>query len=119
MSGKRRLGFTLIELMIVILILAILIGMASTNMIRARATAAATSCIANLKQITTAKEQWAMENRKTATDTVTLADLTTGPENARYLHGSVTCPSGGNYTIGNVDTLPTCSITTPIPHVLP
>lgn len=64
------------------------------------------ACIANLRQIDSAKLQWAADNNKTLTDTPTTQDL------AAYLPGGVfpTCPSGGSYTINSVGLPPSCSI---------
>ncbi len=69
-------------------------------------------CINNLREIYSAKAQWALELNKTATDTPTEQDLLS------YLPGNVfpVCPSGGTYTIGAVGNPPTCSIPG---HVLP
>jgi len=73
------------------------------------------ACINNLRLMDAAKQQWALENRKQATDTPTLDDL------KPYIgHGPAgempTCPDGGVYTIGAVSEKPTCSIPG---HVLP
>jgi hypothetical protein len=64
------------------------------------------ACIANLHQINMAKEMWAMDNRKTGTDEPTQADLV-GP--GKYLKAFPTCPTGGAYTIGKVETPAQCS----------
>jgi len=106
---KKDAGFTLIEIMIVVLIIAILLAIAIPNFLRARETSRAKSCQANMRQVETAKEQWAMDNKKAATDTPTAADLVT-----EYMRGTEdtlpTCPSSGTYTIANMSTRPTCSI---------
>ena len=108
---KKDAGFTLIEIMIVVLIIAILLAIAIPNFLRARETSRAKSCMANLRQIETGKEQWAMDNKKGATDTPTDANLVT-----EYMRGTEDtlplCPSGGAYTIGNMSTRPVCSIGT-------
>ena len=103
---KRRSGFTLIEIMIVVLIIAILLAIAIPNFLRARETSRAKSCSANLRQIETAKEQWAMDNKKGAGDTPDLAADLVGT----YIKSTPTCPSGGAYTVGDMSTRPTCDI---------
>ena len=109
-----RKGFTLVEIMIVVLIIGILLAIAVPNFIKARETSRTKSCIANLKQIDAAKEQWAMENKKTTTDTPAMTDLV---GSANYLKNTPSCPSGGTYTVNAVSTNPVCSIGTP--HILP
>jgi len=67
---------------------------------------AATLCLAHLRQLDGAKQQWALENKK-ATDAIPAAlDL------APYLKDNIlpTCPSGGKYTLRSVNDLPTCSV---------
>jgi len=64
------------------------------------------TCINNLRVIQAAKQQWALENNRTA-DAVP-----TPPELAPYLpnHQMPECPGGGRYTINAVGVAPTCSI---------
>ena len=104
---KARRAFTLVEIMIVVLIIGILLAIAIPNFIRARETSRAKSCQSNLQHIDSAKEQWAMDNKKTATDAPGSTDLA-----PNYLKTYPTCPSNGTYTIGNVGTVPTCTIGT-------
>jgi chromosome segregation ATPase len=72
----------------------------------------ATGCMSNLRQIDGAKQQWALENRKTATALASAQDL------ARYLPNNTmpNCPGGGAYTINTVSAPAVCTIPT---HVLP
>ena len=108
MNRFRKIkGFTLVEIMIVVLIIGILLAIAVPNFIKARDSSRAKTCVANLKQIESAKEQWAMENKKGASDTPTSTDLA---ESSAYMKKFQSCPVSGTYTIGNVGTDPSCSI---------
>jgi len=115
-------GFTLIEIMIVVLIIGILLAIAVPNFVKARESSRARSCVANLKQIDSGKEQYAMDAKLAGTAAVTMADLvnTTTPANS-YIKSTPTCPSSGTYTVGNLGTNPSCSIagTGANAHVLP
>ena len=65
------------------------------------------ACIANLKQISGALDQWALEKRKSANDAPVLIEV------LDYLKDSKlpVCPSGGKYSLGKtVADPPTCSI---------
>jgi type II secretion system protein G len=53
---KRQRGFTLIEMMIVVAIIAILVTILVPNLMRARAQAQTAACEGNLKEIATALE---------------------------------------------------------------
>jgi prepilin-type N-terminal cleavage/methylation domain-containing protein len=115
---KTRKGFTLVEIMIVVLIIGILLAIAVPNFIKARESSRAKSCVANLKQIDSAKEQWAMDNNKQNGATVAITDLV---GTTAYIKNNPTCSSGGSYTVGNVGTNPSCSIggTGSTAHTLP
>ncbi len=67
MKHNKRTGFTLVEIMIVVLIIGILLAIAVPNFIKARQNSRLQTIIGNLKQIETAKEQWAMETGQVAT----------------------------------------------------
>jgi chromosome segregation ATPase len=70
------------------------------------------ACINNLRQIDAAKQQWALENDKTADAIPPALEL------LPYLRDGIfpMCPSGGAYTINAVGVSPMCSIPG---HVLP
>jgi prepilin-type N-terminal cleavage/methylation domain-containing protein len=112
-TKRRKGGFTLIEIMIVVLIIGILLAIAVPNFMKARESSRTKSCIANLKQIQSAKEQWAMDEKKAGTDSPGAGDLYGA---SLYIKTAPVCPSGGTYTIDVVDTDPTCDVAT---HVLP
>jgi RNA polymerase sigma factor (sigma-70 family) len=72
-------------------------------------------CIGNLQQIDSAKQQWALENKKQINDTPTMKDLIPYIGQGPGLYMPV-CPDGGDYTIGTVGEKATCSNPK---HVLP
>lgn len=121
---RRKGGFTLIEIMIVVLIIGILLAIAIPNFMRAREVSRAKSCIANLKQIQTAKEQWAMDFKKAdsadpGTDLAVFTTDDSANEKGKYLKAVPSCPSSGSYTIGIVSVDPTCDYDgTTAPHAL-
>jgi DNA repair exonuclease SbcCD ATPase subunit len=81
----------------------------------ARQNANINACINNLRLFDAAKQQWALEYKKQATDTPGVEDLR--PYLGRGPNGEMpTCPDGGTYTIGSVAEKPTCSIPA---HALP
>jgi prepilin-type N-terminal cleavage/methylation domain-containing protein len=61
-SGGRPRGFTLIELMIVIAIIAILAAILIPNFAHARAESITTACEDNLKSLSTAMEEYAVDD---------------------------------------------------------
>lgn len=103
-TGSKA-GFTLVEIMIVVAIIGLLAAIAIPNFVKARGTAQKNACINNLRQIDGAKEQWALENKKSAGATTTDTEV-----DAYIKGGAPKCPGGGSYTYGNVDASPTCSL---------
>ncbi len=102
---SHKAGFTLVEIMIVVAIIGLLAAIAIPNFVKARQASQKSACIANLKQIEGAKATWALEQKKTNTDTPLTTDLY-GSD--KYIRQEPTCPGGGSYNILGVDTKPTC-----------
>ena len=102
---RRADGYTLIEILIVVMIIGILLAIAVPSMFNASERARANACRANLRQIQAAKEQWALVNRRPGTVTPGWGNLV-----PQFLQRVPECPSGGTYTLNNVRTRPTCSI---------
>lgn len=65
------------------------------------------TCVSNLQTIEWAKNKWAAVNNKNSNDVPQDSDLF-GINS--WWNTKPVCPSGGSYTLGNVATLPTCSI---------
>ena len=61
--------------MIVVAIIGLLAAIAIPNFVKARTTSQMNACINNLRLIDSSKQQWALEQRKTATDTPQGSDL--------------------------------------------
>jgi len=105
-NTSSKSGFTLVEIMIVVAIIGLLAAIAIPNFVRARNTSQKNTCINNLRQIDGAKQQWALENKKTDTDVPTANDL------KPYLgkNNLPICPAGGTYSINPVSQPTECSI---------
>jgi len=102
LKNDRR-GFTLVEIMIVVLILSMLLSIAVPSFIKARETSRSKACIAKLRNIMYAKEYWGTETNAPVTATPTWAQLLAG-----YLKEQPECPAGGKYSINDLAHYPTC-----------
>src|SRR3712207_2699173 len=74
--NKRRGGFTLVEIMIVVAIIALLAAIAVPGFLRARKRSQASKVLNDLRLIDSAVDQYAIENNKKAGDTVNTAAWT-------------------------------------------
>ncbi len=72
---NRRGGFTLVEIMIVVAIIALLAAIAVPSALRARKRSQATSTLQTLRILDAATDQWAIENGKKAGDSPGASNL--------------------------------------------
>lgn len=113
----NRKGFTLVEIMIVVAIIALLASIAVPSFLRARKRAQATSTLEACRQIDGAKEQYAIENFKAGTVVPTYSDLVVYIKKGSRLYndlvaGRATDSLGGAITINAIDTPPQVAGTT-------
>jgi prepilin-type N-terminal cleavage/methylation domain-containing protein len=71
----RRGGFTLVEIMIVVAIIALLAALAVPNFLRARKRSQATRVLEDLRILDAATDQYAIENNKTSLANANFTDL--------------------------------------------
>jgi type IV pilus assembly protein PilA len=106
-------GFTLVELMVVIVIIGILVAIAVPIYNQSTTNAQVNACKANLRIINGAVSQYAANNNGTYPTTLSqLSSYLTNVSNLR-------CPTTttGNYTIDAATHMAVCNATTP--HTLP
>ena len=124
-NRNRKAGFTLVEIMIVVAIIGLLAAIAIPNFVKARTTSQQNACINNLRLVDSAKQQWALEQRKQTTDTPAGTDLQ--PYLGRGANGELpSCPADSTETwtasynagINNIGTPPVCEIVSST-HILP
>lgn len=77
------------------------------NFIKARSMRAAAPCINRLRQIESAKAQWALEQSKTTNDLPAWSDLfpylASSFTNSYWTNGRPVCPEGGAYILGGLE----------------
>jgi prepilin-type N-terminal cleavage/methylation domain-containing protein len=103
---RNRAGFTLVEIMIVVAIIALLAAIAVPGFLRARKRSQASKILNDLRLIDSAVDQYAIETSKSTGSAVGVSDWT------NYLKKDTTLYATGNDLFGNsygaqtVDSLP-------------
>lgn len=104
------------DVAILLLVAIVLCAIAIPNMRTGPRFPPRNACIANLKQIDGAIQQWALDNKKKDTEAPDFKEAIKYLKNGRLPK----CPSGGNYNAGKtIADPPTCSLGITLGHTLP
>ena len=102
----RNAGFTLVEIMIVVAIIALLAAIAVPGFLRARKRTQAAKVLNDLRNIDSAIDQYALETNKTKDSTVAVADWTNYLKKNTTLYTIGQDVFGEDYGPQTVDALP-------------
>ena len=105
--NKRRGGFTLVEIMIVVAIIALLAAIAVPGFLRARKRSQASRILNDLRMIDAAVDQYAIETNRTTNFVVGTADWTNYLKKNSSLYNTAKSLLGSAYGSQTVDTIPT------------
>lgn len=108
-SVKRHAGFTLVEIMIVVAIIALLAAIAVPGFLRARKRSQASKILNDLRMIDSAIDQYAIETGKKTGDTVDVSDWTNYVKKDSNLYTTGADLFGNSYGSQIVDSLPKAS----------
>jgi prepilin-type N-terminal cleavage/methylation domain-containing protein len=103
---SRRTGFTLVEIMIVVAIIALLAAIAVPGFLRARKRSQASRIINDLRLIDSAIDQYAIETSKKGGDPVDVTDWTNYLKKDTVLYTTGKDILGADYGPQTVDSLP-------------
>jgi prepilin-type N-terminal cleavage/methylation domain-containing protein len=108
--NKRRGGFTLVEIMIVVAIIALLAAIAVPGFLRARKRSQASKILNDLRIIDAAVDQYAIETNRASGFPVTPTDWTNYLKKGTVLYNTAADLFGATYGNINVDSLPKASL---------
>ncbi len=104
--NSRRGGFTLVEIMIVVAIIALLAAIAVPGFLRARKRSQASRILNDLRMIDSAVDQYAIENNKSTGGSVPIAAWTAYVKQGTALYMTGQSLLGTSYGPQTVDTIP-------------
>jgi prepilin-type N-terminal cleavage/methylation domain-containing protein len=111
--NTKRAGFTLVEIMIVVAIIALLAAIAVPNFLRSRKRSQATQVLEDLRIIDSASDQYAIETNKSSGFASSWSDLQSYVKKGTRLYTSNATDILGNaFTLPTVDNAPKVSATT-------
>ena len=105
-SFQKQVGFTLVEIMIVVAIIALLAAIAVPGFLRARKRSQASRIINDLRLVDSAVDQYAIENAKLTGDAVGITDWTKYLKAGTNLYLTANDILGNSYGPQTVDSLP-------------
>jgi prepilin-type N-terminal cleavage/methylation domain-containing protein len=105
-ASLSRKGFTLVEIMIVVAIIALLAAIAVPGFLRARKRSQAAKILNDLRMIDSAVDQYAIETSRTTGATVNVADWTNYVKKNALLYNSGNDLFGNSYGVQTVDSIP-------------
>jgi prepilin-type N-terminal cleavage/methylation domain-containing protein len=104
--SKSRKGFTLVEIMIVVAIIALLAAIAVPGFLRARKRSQASRILNDLRMIDSAVDQYAIETGRKTGDPVAVSDWTNYVKKNSLLYNNGNSVLGSSYGPQTVDSLP-------------
>jgi prepilin-type N-terminal cleavage/methylation domain-containing protein len=104
--NRKHAGFTLVEIMIVVAIIALLAAIAVPGFLRARKRSQASKILNDLRMIDAAVDQYAIETNKKSNDTVGVTDWTAYVKKGSILYNTGANLFGTAYGAQTVDTIP-------------
>src|SRR5437016_3436186 len=107
--NKRRAGFTLVEIMIVVAIIALLAAIAVPGFLRARKRSQASRILNDLRMIDSAVDQYAIETNRATNDPVAVSDWTNYIKKGSSLYNTGNSLLGTPYGPQTVDQIPQVS----------
>ena len=110
--NKKRGGFTLVEIMIVVAIIALLAAIAVPGFLRARKRSQASRIINDLRLIDAAVDQYAIENNKQTGTSVPVAAWTAYLKKGSVLYNTGKDLFSNTYGAQTVDSLPLIPLST-------
>ena len=108
----KRAGFTLVEIMIVVAIIALLAAIAVPGFLRARKRSQASKILNDLRMVDSAVDQYAIENSKATGNPVAVTDWTNYVKKDTVLYATGKDLFGNAYGAQVVDTLPSVPAST-------
>jgi len=108
----KRAGFTLVEIMIVVAIIALLAAIAVPGFLRARKRSQASKILNDLRLISSAMDQYAIETNKKTGDQIDVVDWTKFVKKDTNLEATGQDLFGKPYGAQTVDSLPHVDSTT-------